>query len=49
MSTPYAAPERWRSERATAAADVYAVGVMAFEFLTGDLPFPGPDTWDFRE
>src|SRR4051812_20860511 len=27
MSPPYAAPERWRSERATSASDVYALGV----------------------
>jgi serine/threonine-protein kinase len=49
MSTPYAAPERWRSERATAATDVYAVGVMAFELLAGYRPFPGPEAADFRD
>jgi len=46
MSQPYAAPEQWRGERATNATDVYALGVMTFEFLQGRLPFPGPD---FRE
>ncbi|SFK51101.1 serine/threonine protein kinase [Geodermatophilus ruber] len=45
----YLAPERWRSERATAATDVYALGVMAFELMSGELPFPGPDTADFRD
>ena len=45
----YLAPERWRSERATAATDVYALGVMAYELLAGELPFPGPDTADFRD
>jgi len=49
MSPPYAAPERWRSERATSAADVYALGVMGFEMLKGHLPFPGPTIEDFRE
>jgi serine/threonine protein kinase len=44
----YLAPERWRSERATSATDVYALGVMAYELLTYDLPFPGPGTADFR-
>lgn len=48
MSPPYAAPERWRSERATSAADVYALGVIGFEMLTGQLPFPGPTVEDFR-
>ncbi|WP_298462673.1 serine/threonine-protein kinase [uncultured Cellulomonas sp.] len=49
MSPPYAAPERWRAERATAAADVYAVGVMAFQMLSGSLPFAGPGWEDYRE
>jgi len=40
---PYAAPEQWREERATYATDVYAFGIMAFELLQGNLPFPGPD------
>jgi hypothetical protein len=48
MTPPYAAPEQWRGERATNATDVYAFGVMAFELLQGQLPFPGPDTSDFR-
>ncbi|MGR4862111.1 serine/threonine-protein kinase [Kriegella sp. LARHCF250] len=43
---PYAAPEQWRFERATSATDVYALGVTGYQFLTGVLPFPGPD---FRE
>jgi serine/threonine-protein kinase len=43
MTPPYAAPEQWRLERATSATDVYALGVMAFELLQGQLPFPGPD------
>lgn len=43
MTPSYAAPERWRGERATNATDVYAFGVMAFELLYGALPFPGPD------
>jgi serine/threonine protein kinase len=41
MSPPYAAPERWRSERATAATDIYSVGIMAHELLAGSRPFDG--------
>lgn len=43
MTPPYAAPEQWRSERASSATDVYALGIMAFELLQGERPFPGPD------
>ncbi len=46
MTPPYAAPEQWRGERATSATDVYALGVMAFEVLQGQRPFPGPDFRD---
>ena len=31
MTSPYAAPEQWRAERAKNATDVYAFGIMAFE------------------
>ena len=49
MSWPYAAPERWRGERAAAAADVYSFGVIAHEVLGGALPFSGPSEHEFRE
>jgi serine/threonine-protein kinase len=49
MTPPYAAPERWRAERATGATDVYSLGVMAFEMLTGARPFLGPNFEDYRE
>jgi serine/threonine protein kinase len=49
LSAPYAAPERWRFERATSATDVYSVGVLAYELLAGRLPFPGPTRDDYGE
>jgi serine/threonine-protein kinase len=49
MSIQYAAPERWRAERATGATDVYALGILGFELLTGAWPFAGPEPFDFRD
>ncbi len=42
----YTSPERWQGKRATAAADVYSFGVMAYEMLAGRLPFNGPGLGD---
>lgn len=40
LGTPaYMAPEQVTGEPATAAADQYALGVLVFELLTGELPF----------
>ncbi len=49
LSVQYAAPERWRFERATSATDVYSLGIIGFEMLSGSLPFAGPTTEEFRE
>lgn len=49
MTPAYAAPEQWRHDRATGATDVYTFGVVAFQVLSGRLPFGGPSTEDFRE
>jgi serine/threonine protein kinase len=37
----YLAPEQVRGEEATAATDVYALGVVLYQFLTGRLPYEG--------
>ena len=47
-TAPYAAPEQWRSERATSATDVYAFGGVAYQLLAGDPPFMGPESHDYR-
>ncbi|MBZ0315061.1 MAG: protein kinase [Anaerolineae bacterium] len=42
IGTPaYMSPEQWMGEEATAKSDQYAMGVMAYVLLTGDLPFEG--------
>jgi eukaryotic-like serine/threonine-protein kinase len=37
----YLAPEQVRGEEATAATDVYALGVVLYQLLTGRLPYEG--------
>jgi serine/threonine-protein kinase len=40
-SPHYFAPEQARGERPTPASDVYAIGIVMFELLTGRLPYVG--------
>ncbi len=39
--TVYASPEQLRGRRATDASDIYALGALLFELLTGHYPWPG--------
>lgn len=42
MGTPdYISPEQVKGKRGDARSDLYAMGVMLYEMLTGKVPFPG--------
>ena len=45
----YMAPEVWERKRVTPATDLYSIGVMLFESLTGEAPFTADDSAELRD
>ncbi len=44
MGTPdYISPEQLKSKRGDGRSDLYSMGVMLYEMLSGEMPFSGPD------
>ena len=46
VGTPhYMSPEQLRGEKVDGRADLYSLGVVFYQILTGDLPYQGTDGW----
>lgn len=48
VKAEYLAPERIKGRRGTAASDIYGLGVLMYELLTGKAPFSGGNSLETR-
>ena len=45
-TSEYVSPEELKGKRGDARSDIYALGVMLYEMLTGKMPFQGTEPYD---